>query len=297
MSFLLQFHLWQKRVEVATYNSDRGYAIPARGVVVCNDVALRLVASKGGGRKKIAARGGGHAIASVTEATLDDYEEGLRTNSEAPKTLRFYYSGGDALSAKLYPLGRLVALRCEKNLGEGIGEVQVALSDGIPFRSKAFVRMKKSLPFLLSIFSEFPKTCRAKEFFDLLKEHGCLKEVVIPPKRNALGKIFGFARFSDAEDQRILATRMDFIFIGKNKIHANLPKFQRKKVASRVGSGESLFGGSGMRGSRGVAPISNMLYGRRVGVKSFADVLGVCNGVNPPKPFLSFVPEVEVIQR
>lgn len=59
MSFLLQFHLWQKRVEVATYNSDRGYAIPARGVVVCNVVALRLVASEGGGRKKIAAGGGG----------------------------------------------------------------------------------------------------------------------------------------------------------------------------------------------------------------------------------------------
>lgn len=143
-------------------------------------------------------------------------------------------------------------------------------------------------------FSEFPKTCRAKEFFDLLKEHGCLKEVVIPPKRNALGKVFGFARFSDVEDQCILATRMDCIFIGKNKIHANLPKFQRKKVASRVGSGESLFGGSDMRGFRGVTPISNMLYGRWVGVRSFADVLGDCNGVNPPKPFLSFVPRVEV---
>lgn len=59
MSFLLHFHLWQKRVEVATYKFDQGYAIPARGVVVCSDVALRLVASEGGGRNKIAAEGGG----------------------------------------------------------------------------------------------------------------------------------------------------------------------------------------------------------------------------------------------
>ncbi|XP_058723192.1 aldehyde dehydrogenase family 7 member A1-like [Vicia villosa] len=72
-------------------------------------------------------------IASVTEATLDDYEEGLRASTEAAKTWRnipapkrgeIVRQIGEALRAKLDPLGRLVALEMGKILAEGIGEVQ-----------------------------------------------------------------------------------------------------------------------------------------------------------------------------
>ncbi|XP_058723193.1 aldehyde dehydrogenase family 7 member A1-like isoform X1 [Vicia villosa] len=72
-------------------------------------------------------------IGSVTEATLDDYEEGLRASSEAAKTWRnipapkrgeIVRQIGEALRAKLDPLGRLVALEMGKILAEGIGEVQ-----------------------------------------------------------------------------------------------------------------------------------------------------------------------------
>nr|KYP43711.1 Aldehyde dehydrogenase family 7 member A1 [Cajanus cajan] len=72
-------------------------------------------------------------IAEVTEATLQDYEEGLQACSEAtkkwmtipaPKRGEIVRQIGDALRAKLDPLGRLVALEMGKILPEGIGEVQ-----------------------------------------------------------------------------------------------------------------------------------------------------------------------------
>ncbi|KAF7837539.1 aldehyde dehydrogenase family 7 member A1 [Senna tora] len=72
-------------------------------------------------------------IAEVTEATVQDYEEGLRACSEAaklwmtipaPKRGEIVRQIGDALRAKLDPLGRLVSLEMGKILPEGIGEVQ-----------------------------------------------------------------------------------------------------------------------------------------------------------------------------
>nr|AAP02957.1 aldehyde dehydrogenase family 7 member A1 [Glycine max] len=73
------------------------------------------------------------SIAQVTEATLQDFEEGLRACSEAAKTWmtipapkrgEIVRQIGEALRAKLDPLGRLVSLEMGKILPEGIGEVQ-----------------------------------------------------------------------------------------------------------------------------------------------------------------------------
>ncbi|KAG4949461.1 hypothetical protein AAZX31_15G170200 [Glycine max] len=73
------------------------------------------------------------SIAQVTEATLQDYEEGLQACSEAAKTWmtipapkrgEIVRQIGEALRAKLDPLGRLVSLEMGKILPEGIGEVQ-----------------------------------------------------------------------------------------------------------------------------------------------------------------------------
>ncbi|CAJ1975744.1 unnamed protein product [Sphenostylis stenocarpa] len=72
-------------------------------------------------------------IAEVTEATLQDYEEGLQACNEATKTWmtipapkrgEIVRQIGEALRAKLNPLGRLVSLEMGKILAEGIGEVQ-----------------------------------------------------------------------------------------------------------------------------------------------------------------------------
>ncbi|KHN12286.1 Aldehyde dehydrogenase family 7 member A1 [Glycine soja] len=75
------------------------------------------------------------SIAQVTEATLQNFEEGLRacrSNIQptlylpipAPKRGEIVRQIGEALRAKLDPLGRLVSLEMGKILPEGIGEVQ-----------------------------------------------------------------------------------------------------------------------------------------------------------------------------
>ncbi|PPE02803.1 hypothetical protein GOBAR_DD00172 [Gossypium barbadense] len=72
-------------------------------------------------------------IAEVSEASIQDYEEGMQACSEAakiwmqvpaPKRGDIVRQIGDALRSKLQQLGRLVSLEMGKILPEGIGEVQ-----------------------------------------------------------------------------------------------------------------------------------------------------------------------------
>ncbi|XP_031399903.1 aldehyde dehydrogenase family 7 member B4 isoform X1 [Punica granatum] len=72
-------------------------------------------------------------IAEVVEASIEEYEEGMRACSDAakiwmqvpaPKRGEIVRQIGDALRAKLQQLGRLVSLEMGKILPEGIGEVQ-----------------------------------------------------------------------------------------------------------------------------------------------------------------------------
>ncbi|XP_058741851.1 uncharacterized protein LOC131614255 [Vicia villosa] len=76
-------------------------------------------------------------------------------------------------------------------------------------------------------FSEIPNRIRAKDIFELFGFHGDVVEVVIPPRKNKLGKRYGFARFVGVDDARILAVRLDNILIDRRKIHANIPRFER----------------------------------------------------------------------
>ncbi|KAI0495958.1 hypothetical protein KFK09_022265 [Dendrobium nobile] len=72
-------------------------------------------------------------IAEVVEASVDDYEEGMKACFDAskiwmqlpaPKRGDIVRQIGDALRARLQHLGRLVSLEMGKILPEGIGEVQ-----------------------------------------------------------------------------------------------------------------------------------------------------------------------------
>ncbi|WOL19842.1 aldehyde dehydrogenase family 7 member B4 [Canna indica] len=72
-------------------------------------------------------------IAEVIEASIEDYEEGMRACADAAKTWmqipapkrgEIVRQIGEALRAKLQYLGRLVSLEMGKILPEGIGEVQ-----------------------------------------------------------------------------------------------------------------------------------------------------------------------------
>uniref|UniRef100_A0A2P2KPB4 aldehyde dehydrogenase (NAD(+)) n=1 Tax=Rhizophora mucronata TaxID=61149 RepID=A0A2P2KPB4_RHIMU len=73
------------------------------------------------------------AIAEVVEGSIEDYSEGLEACSKAtkiwtqlpaPKRGEIVRQIGDALRAKLQPLGHLLSLEMGKILAEGIGEVQ-----------------------------------------------------------------------------------------------------------------------------------------------------------------------------
>ncbi|XP_058765551.1 uncharacterized protein LOC131639053 [Vicia villosa] len=92
-------------------------------------------------------------------------------------------------------------------------------------------------------FSEFPVHIKAKEFFELFGCIGRVVEVSISPRRNSLGKCFGFARFIDVEDERMLGVRLDNVQILGKKIHANIPRFQRS--SKRVGEVEFRNRGAG----------------------------------------------------
>lgn len=77
--------------------------------------------------------------------------------------------------------------------------------------------------------SEFLEWMKEAHIFNLFVEHGELSEVVISPKRNKFGKRFGFARFIGVDHCRMLAIKLDSIFIDSKKIYVNIPKFNRKE--------------------------------------------------------------------
>lgn len=66
-------------------------------------------------------------------------------------------------------------------------------------------------------FTKIPDEFGSREMYALLKENGDIDEVTIPPKRDKRGKSFGFVRFFNVKDARVLAVKLDNIIIGSNK--------------------------------------------------------------------------------
>ena len=73
------------------------------------------------------------SIATVIEASIEEYEDSLRTcakarkiwmQTPAPKRGEIVRQIGEALRSKLDLLGRFVSLEMEKILAEGIGDFQ-----------------------------------------------------------------------------------------------------------------------------------------------------------------------------
>lgn len=82
-------------------------------------------------------------------------------------------------------------------------------------------------------FSDFPVTHGAREMLRAFALYGKVMEVVIPSKRNKWGKRFGFARFADLSNPRLFAVKLDNIIFGSNKIHVNLPRFERESKGTK----------------------------------------------------------------
>ncbi|XP_058774651.1 uncharacterized protein LOC131648933 [Vicia villosa] len=102
------------------------------------------------------------------------------------------------------------------------------------------VRRNKIAEITSIFFSEFPESHSGKSFFEVFGCLGNVVEVAISPRKNNLGKKFGFVRFEEVEDGRLLAVRCDNVMIMGKKIHANLPRFERSS-ARKVSPTETKF--------------------------------------------------------
>lgn len=136
-------------------------------------------------------------------------------------------------------------------------------------------------------FSEISERVNSRVIFGLLGCIGEIVEVVIPPKRNKLQKRFGFARFKEVEDVRMMAVKLDNVVIDKAKIHANPPRFERT------------FKGGFEKGKELGKPREQVPHQRHqgkgldslVGLRTFADVTTERkkeHGVEVPKVTLDF---------
>lgn len=62
--------------------------------------------------------------------------------------------------------------------------------------------------------------------------------MLISPRRNKLGRRFGFAHFLEVGDLRSLVVRLDNIMIAVSKIHINIPRFDRGDPVGRTNGGK-----------------------------------------------------------
>ena len=62
--------------------------------------------------------------------------------------------------------------------------------------------------------------------YEMFREYGDIDEVIIPKKLNIRGNRYVFVRFYNLEDDRLLAVKLNNIFIGRRKVFSNLPRFQ-----------------------------------------------------------------------
>lgn len=64
--------------------------------------------------------------------------------------------------------------------------------------------------------------------YEVFRKFEDIDEVVIPSKRDIRGQRYGFIRFFEVKDARLLATKLDNIFIENKKLFFNLPRFIKK---------------------------------------------------------------------
>lgn len=79
-----------------------------------------------------------------------------------------------------------------------------------------------------------PEDHGAKELYHVFGDFGNIKEVIIPPKKDVICKRYRFMRFLDMEDEVFLATKLHNIFIGRRKMHVNIPNHDMRKNMKQI---------------------------------------------------------------
>nr|GEZ12715.1 nucleotide-binding alpha-beta plait domain-containing protein [Tanacetum cinerariifolium] len=70
----------------------------------------------------------------------------------------------------------------------------------------------------------------AKDLWNTCKLYGHVVDVFIPDRRTKAGKRFGFMRFIKVLDINRLINNLCTVWVGRNKIHANLARFQMEPL-------------------------------------------------------------------
>nr|GEY29317.1 nucleotide-binding alpha-beta plait domain-containing protein [Tanacetum cinerariifolium] len=78
--------------------------------------------------------------------------------------------------------------------------------------------------------TNFPDGYGAMDLWNTCKLYGHVVDVFIPDRRTKAGKIFGFVRFIKVLDIDRLINNLCTVWVGRNKIHANVARFQREPL-------------------------------------------------------------------
>nr|GFC62585.1 nucleotide-binding alpha-beta plait domain-containing protein [Tanacetum cinerariifolium] len=82
-----------------------------------------------------------------------------------------------------------------------------------------------------SVFvTNFPDGFGAKDLWSTCKLYGHVVDVFIPDRRTKTGKRFGFVRFIKVLDTDRLINNLCTVWVGRNKIHANVARFKREPL-------------------------------------------------------------------
>lgn len=98
-------------------------------------------------------------------------------------------------------------------MGGGEEEGLSVLSTEMGFLSRGEILVGgKSFTLNSEYFSEFPNRTNTYDVFQLFGWYGEIVEVAIFPRNNKIGKRFGFARFREVEDAKLLDVSILIIF-------------------------------------------------------------------------------------
>lgn len=78
--------------------------------------------------------------------------------------------------------------------------------------------------------TEFGDNWKARDLLFEMKELGEVIEVVIPSKMDRRGRMYGFVRFANVEDENMLAIKLDNVILDGRNMCANMPRFQRSQA-------------------------------------------------------------------
>ncbi|XP_058775246.1 uncharacterized protein LOC131649501 [Vicia villosa] len=147
---------------------------------------------------------------------------------------------------------------------EGVGKWDVARGEG---------RKTEGAAASSFFFTEFGSRWKTRDLMFEFKDMRDIDEVVIPSKRDKFGRRYGFVRFFNVEDEKLLGIKLDSLILEGRKLHANPPRFQRKEKETAKTFWKKGRGGNEVVRERKGGVVQDHSSKAWVDKRSFADVV------------------------